>query len=111
MIPINETIRVNSSTVIGTSLPEFNKGGRYNVLTSLMPYTAHRKDSRHRIVTNAEISPCTYYLDGEIESSQKGPVSYWDNSAHSSIEIISISFILKLEKGSPVTAALSSLLK
>ena len=77
---------------------------RYNVLTSLMPYTAHRKDSRHRIVTNAEISPCTYYLDGEIESSQKGPVSYWDNSAHSSIEIISISFILKLEKGSPVTA-------
>ena len=33
-----------------------------------MPYTAHRKDSRHRIVTDAEISPCTYYLDkkGEI---------------------------------------------
>ena len=35
-----------------------------------MPYTAHRQDSRHRIVTDAEISLHTYYLDGEIESSQ-----------------------------------------
>ena len=35
-----------------------------------MPYTAHRKGSRHRIVTDVEISLHTYYLDGEIESSQ-----------------------------------------
>ena len=74
-----------------------------------MPYTAHRKDSRHRIVTDAEISLHTNYLDGEIESSQKGPVSC------ELLEQIDLSvnwnylyiFYTETGKGSPMTAALS----